>query len=187
MGPNPAFVIGIVVVGLLIGLLIGAVILRAAVSLANKILGNRQLPITDHYADGYQNTAAPIGGGNPYSDNPYEARDSPDRGIADPQAMGLIPEPSTGRAVAIVFVVFVFNAIIGFLLRNSGILVNLPIAVAYLLNQVVGFAILVPMYKALLPTTWPRAILVYFMNLLIVIGIVLVIGGIVFALSGAMR
>lgn len=148
----------VVLVALPIGLLIGAVILRAAVHFANKVLPR---PVERDYDE-------------------WDDYDRPRRASAS-----AIPDPALGKAMGIVFVRFivgfVVGAVIGFVMGVGAVgmgggrpdpglqvlstLIQLPIG--FLINA----GILTPM----LPTTFPRACLVVLFEYLISIAIGLII------------
>jgi hypothetical protein len=153
----------VLVVALPLGLLIGAVILRAAVSFANKCLPQ---PTSRYYDD---------------DDDDWETeyRPRPRRG----SGARAIPEPGMGQAMLIVFV----NGIVGFVVSipiNVAMGVGLagaggndPAAqiIASLIQLPIGFLINAGVLTAMLPTTFPRACLVVVFEYLIVIAICLII------------
>jgi hypothetical protein len=148
-------------IGLPIGLLIGAVILRAAISIANKVLGPpRQSEWDDEY-DGSARRRRRFG-----SD-------------------GVIPEPGIGKAMLIVlatgFVNFIVSFAIGFAIGAGGAAAQANAqrtqALAQLAGLPVSFLVMSGMLTMMLPTTFPRACLVTVFQFLISLLIVGVIFG----------
>ncbi len=137
-----------IVVGLLVGLAIGAVILRAAVSLYNRMSG----------------------GAN---------------------SRNAVPSPSFGKAMGIVFlsglVNMVLNFIAGFGIGILGVVTSADPErvklVATLISLPIGFLVTAGMLRALLPTSFGRAVLVTLCQYLILIVVVACVIAIVAALS----
>ena len=153
--------------GLTIGVVIGAVIFRAAVALANKLLGGEQVT---HFAPA---------GTEPSSEvidvsNPYSSPSQPSQTVET--LVGAIPEPGFGRACLIVLIASIIGFVINFLVGFQGNV--LPQAAVMSLTLLVGFLVSTLIYKWMLPTTLPRAALVYLFQILIILAIALMIGGI---------
>ena len=174
-GDAIGMVLCVLVFALPIGLLIGAVILRAAVSFANKCLPQPRSRYDDDYDDW---------------DDDYRPR-SRRRAPA-----GAIPEPSMGQAMLIVFVNMIVGFVVsipinvamgvGFAGQGGG---NDPAAsiIASLIQLPIGFLIAAGVLTAMLPTTFPRACLVVVFEYLIVIGICVIIAVPLFLLAFAAR
>jgi hypothetical protein len=169
------FGIVLVIVCVFVGLSVAAVILRAGISIANKVLGDR--PNEEDYP-GSTELSQPIGP-RQTSSNPYAAG-----AIVTEQKPALhhsgkaIAEPSFGRAMFIAFVVAlgqlpasaVSNTIDMAMAAPLGALIALP------LNFVISAAI----KAGMLSTTFGRASLVTLFEFLIVIGIALILFAIIF-------
>jgi hypothetical protein len=158
-------VLCVLVVALPIGLLIGAAILRAAVSLANKVVGGGRKS-SDRWDDEYGD----------YDDDDYRPRR---RGRRDDG--GAIPEPTLGRGMLIVFVNGIVNFVVGFVLglMIAAAMPNKPTETVQLVANVIGlpigFLTAAGLLTVMLPTTFPRACLVVLFQYLIVFAIVAVI------------
>jgi hypothetical protein len=160
-------------IALPIGLLIGAVILRAAVSFANKCL-----PQTS----------------SRYDDDDYYDWDDDDRPRSRRRRSSTkaIPEPSMGQAMLIVFVNAVVGGgvgfVIGFVMGAAGLANDRgAMVVMQGMNLVLGFLIAAGILTAMLPTTFPRACLVVLFQYLIVLAICIVILVPLFILGFALR
>lgn len=169
----------VLVFALPLGLLIGAVILRAAVSFANKCLPQ---PTRRYYDDDEDD----------WGD--WDDEDRPRRGRRRAHGKA-IPEPSMGQAMLIVFV----GAVVGFV---ASIPINVamgagvagvggndprPQLLASLIQLPIGFLINAGVLTAMLPTTFPRACLVVVFEYLIAIAIALIIAVPLFLLAFAAR
>ena len=123
---------------LLLGTLGGAIVLRAAVSLYNKMAGG-------------------------------------------PKSPSAVPEPSTGRAIAIVFVATLVNVVLGFVvgLLFAGAQMGGLSVTAQLATMPISAFVMAGMLSTLLPTTFQRGILVTLCYLLIAL---VIVGGIVMVL-----
>lgn len=140
-----------------IGLMIGALILMAAVWLANKCLAPQSRRKSSYYDD----------------DDDYDWDAPRSRRSRSP-----IPEPPFGQAVLIVFVTWIIGAVIGFaigfmagaggLARGNG-MIGLQIC-SGLINLVISASV----NASMLPTTFPRACLVVLFQFLIGLAIALV-------------
>lgn len=158
----------VAVIGLLIGMVAGAAVLRAAVALANRMIG----PVrTAHVlVDDWDWDA------EPEEERPRRTRDA-----------RAIPEPSVGKGMAIASAANVLTAFVAFVLgtvaEETGVLDEeaggaIVVGLIALLCGSAGFTVLlVPM----LPTTFTRAALVAFLYYLFGLLILLVVGGAVFA------
>jgi hypothetical protein len=162
VGGAIAGILCVVLVALPLGLLIGAVILRAAVSFANKCLPQPRSRYDDDYDDW-----------DDYDDRPRSRRRSSSKAI---------PEPSMGQAMGIVFV----NFIVGFVVSIPiNIAMGAGVAgaggdpaarlIASLIQLPIGFLINAGVLTAMLPTTFPRACLVVLFEYLIAIAIGIII------------
>lgn len=191
-GPiNPAFLVGFlvfVVIGFTLGVAIGAVILRAAISLYNKSSGgssngNSGKPAypTNQSLNPYDQQAA-YGQPKPFAPMP-------------PTLSAGIPEPSFPKAMGIIAVAGIVNAVVSFLVGfvigliggGAGVPMQGIQLVAQLVSLVTGFFTMSLVVSGMLPTTFGRAALVtlyYFLICIaIAIGIVVVVFGIGFLLS----
>jgi len=161
--------LGIICVVLLIvipiGLMIGALILRAAVWLANKCL---TAPVSRYDDDEEE-----------YDDD-WDEYDRPARRRGRRNNSTAIPEPSFGWAMLIVFVNWIVNAGVGFVMgvaAGGAGLARDPGAMLVLqgCSLVVNFFISAGLLTAMLPTTFPRACLVVLFQFLIALAIAVVI------------
>jgi hypothetical protein len=153
----------VLLIAIPVGLLIGALILRAAVWLANKCLPQ---PRARYYDE------------DDYEDE-WDSYDRPRR-TRRGGGRAAIPEPTLGRAMLIVFVVWIANVVVGFmmgfvagaggLVRNQAGMVGLQ-GCSLVINFLIAASILTPM----LPTTFPRACLVVLFQFLIGLVIVIII------------
>ena len=158
----------VAVIGLLIGMVAGAAVLRAAVALANRLIGPVK-PARD-----------------PVDDWDWDAEPEEERPRRKSDER-TIPEPGVGKGMMIASATNVLTAFVGFVLGtvadDAGILDEeaggaIVVGLIALLFGSAGFAVLlVPM----LPTTFTRAALVAFMYYLFGLLILLVVGGGVFA------
>mgnify|MGYP002780758880 CR=1 FL=1 len=204
MGPGPnagaagaaiAGVLCCLIVAIPLGLAIGSVILRAGVSVANKILGakpgtsrRRDRDRDDDDEGGYEEDR--YGRRDRYGDRDRYDRD--DSGEVEP-----IPEPSLGWGMLIVLAAGIVNGIIGFIIALGVFGVMQPNTpekekaaelIANLISMPVGFLSLAGFSSLMLPTTFPRGMLVAAMYYVIAIAVALVIGAIavavIFAIGG---
>jgi hypothetical protein len=141
-----------------IGLLIGAAILRGAVSLANKCLPKQPARENDGWGDDVRSW------------------DDYDR----PRAPALIPEPSMGKAMGIVFVIFIIGIIIsipiniafGLGAANMGMRPGqqdpLMSLLASLVQLPISFLVNAGVLTGMLPTSFPRACLVVLFQFLVI-------------------
>lgn len=160
---------------LLASSLISAVILLAACSLWNKWFGNKHPGSTGYSA------APPVDGSFGDESNPFSARDLgvPERMVATDG----ITEPDFGHAYVTCFLASFANLAISFLARMAtgvlagdapGVMLALQLAlipVMFLVNTFV--------YKARLETTFPRAMAITGLTLLIAVMILAVVAAIV--------
>lgn len=167
-----------------IAVLVGAVIFRAAVHLANKVVGGRSGgPANSQF--GYPSDSFGTGGGSLDESNPFATPMT--RTIAvDPSVGYGIPEPTFGRACLIVFVNGLVAFGIGIILGFVGAAVGGQVPIR-LVSQILGIVVAIVVYQAMLPTTLGRAALVWLFQLLIVIAVVLVIMAVVFATGLALN
>lgn len=165
----------VLLVALPIGLLVGAVILRAAVSLANKVVGGSpdQEAEDDYDWDSDE-------------DDPPTRRTRPG---------GAVPVPGLGRAVLIVFAAGLANVLVGIVVglafgaaraAGGGFNGPGPRLAAQLVSLPFGFLVSACIGGAMLPTTFPRACLVTLFQYLIGLVIVAVVGGVLFAAGFAL-
>jgi hypothetical protein len=155
--------------------LIGTVILRAAVSLANKTTGAKR-------------ESAYTGDDDDWSDYPVRG--------ARTEATALIPVPSVGRGMWIMLVIFIVNVIVSFafqLVFGAG-----PFAawfaprrgdfdddswISNLIQLPASFLLMSLMLSAMLPTRFGRGCLVAFFYFLICVGILFVVAAPLLALG----
>jgi hypothetical protein len=179
MGPAGALVAG-VLCQFILGSLFGAVILRAACSWYNWMVGRKR---TQPIAALSQTVPEQFPAAD---DNPYAAS------VVQPQAgddptVG-VPEPSFGQAWLISFVTILVNAIVGFIV---GLAVGAGVEaagadgaslgkVALLVSIPVSFLVFAGMLTAMLPTSFGRALIVTLLYLAVSLLIAVVIGGIAF-------
>ena len=115
-----------------IGTVVGAIILRAACSLYNKIVGGSRAP-------------------------------------------GAVPNPGFGKAMGIVFVATLVNFGLSFVIGFVGALGAVHPAVTQLISLPVGYLVLAGMTTAMLPTDFPKALLIALLYVVIAICIVVAI------------
>jgi hypothetical protein len=168
-----------------IAVLVGAVIFRAAVNLANKVVGGRGGGPTNTQF-GYSGDSFGSGGGSFDESNPFAQPMT--RTIAvDPSVGSGIPEPTFGRACLIVFVnglvAFGLGIVMGLIGGNAGA----DQGTIRLLSQILGIVVAIVVYQAMLPTTIGRAALVWLFQLLIIFAIALVILAVIFATGFALN
>lgn len=154
----------VLVIAIPIGLLIGALILRAAVWLANKCLPQ---PAARYYDD------------DDYDDD-WDSDEERPRRRRPGGGRSAIPEPNLGWAMLIVFVAWIASAVVGFamgfvagaggLARNQGAMLGLQGC-----NLVINFLISAGVLTSMLPTTFPRACLVVLFQFLIGLVIAVII------------
>lgn len=168
-----------------IGIVIGAVIFRAAVHIANKIVGGRNSGPTNTQF-GYPGDSFGTGGGSFDESNPFATPMT--RTIAVDPSVGFgIPEPTFGRACLIVFVNGLVAFGIGIVLGLIGGGVGVGQREIQVVAQFLGIVVSIVVYQAMLPTTIGRAALVWLFQLLIILAIVVVIVAVLFATGFAMR
>ncbi len=185
MGAGIGLLICMFPVVLGIGVLVGAVIFRAAVHLANKVVGGRSSGPTNSQF-GYSNDSFGSGASSFDESNPFATPMT--RTIAvDPSAGYGIPEPTFGRACLIVFVNGLVAFGIGIILGFLGVAAGVGQGEIRLLSQILGIVVAIVVYQAMLPTTIGRAALVWLFQLLIVFAVVLVIVAVVFATGFALN
>ncbi len=167
---------------LLVGSLISAVILRAACSLWNKWFGNKQ-PVSAGYS-----AAPPVDGSFGDESNPFSARDLgvPERIVA----VDGIMEPDFGHAYVTSFLASFVNLAISFLAGmvigalagdSRGVILILQLAlipVVFLITSLV--------YQARLETTFPRAMAITGLTMLIGLALGVIIVGVVFVVMAVM-
>jgi len=161
-------------VGLILGVLIGAILFRAGVSLANKVLGPQAIELSDKEQPvGETFINAPVA----KNANPYAAPASPSAKLSQANTAA-IPEPNMGKACGIVLVHALIAGMINFfvylLLQDS--------LAASLANLILGFLLATSVYSAMLPTTFGRAALVYVFQMLIALAIGIGIAAIVYVI-----
>lgn len=168
-----------------IAVLVGAVIFRAAVHLANKVVGGRSGGPTNTQF-GYPSDSFGTGGGSFDESNPFATPMT--RTIAVDSSAGYgIPEPTFGRACLIVFVNGLVAFGIGIVLGFLGVAAGAGPGEIRLISQILGIVVAILVYQAMLPTTIGRAALVWLFQLLIIFAIVLVIVAVVFATGFALN
>ena len=174
-GPGIGFVaIGAVVV-LGIAALVGAIILRFAISLANRVLGPRS-ESSSTTSQPLVDTPAEFQAPSVNSDNPYQSPiHASSREMPLQQA---IPEPSFGRAIFIMLSVGILGAAINMLI--SALVQDAAIGLATpLFSLLLNFLITCGVLTAMLPTSFIRAVLVYLFCMLISVGLFVVIAGVI--------
>jgi len=185
MGAGIGLLICMVPVFFGVGVLIGAVIFRAAVNLANKVVGGRSSGPTNTQF-GYPSDSFGTGGGSLDESNPFATPTT--RTIAVDASVGNgIPEPTFGRACLIVFVNGLVAFGIGIILGFIGVAAGMGQGEIRLVSQILGIVVAIVVYQAMLPTTLGRAALVWLFQLLIIFAIVLVIVAVVFATGFALN
>lgn len=107
-GTMPLFVIFFILIGALIGFGVAAIVLRAAVSVYNKILGARQIS-----AEPLPAYKVPVQRAAPDDGNPYVASLAPTLATS---SVGELPNPSFGKAFAIAVVNWILQMTLGFAL-----------------------------------------------------------------------
>jgi len=153
----------IIIVAILIGLCIAALILMAAVWIANKCLSQ---PASRHYIDDYDD----------YEDDwEYERPRRRRRGGG-----AAIPPPNFGWAVLIVFVTAIVQFgvafAMGFVAGMGGAAGNQQAMLGLqCCSYIVGFFIMAGMCSAMLPTTFARACLVALFDYLISLALAIII------------
>ena len=159
--------------GILLVVLIGAILFRAGVSMANKVLGPQKLETSDQQLS----IGETIGNVPVVKDStPYSA---PASSLATPSQITTtaIPEPSMGKACGIVLVQALVSGLVNFvlalLLQNIG-----PTGEGVVL--LASFLVAVAIYSAMLPTTFGKASLVYVFQILIAVAIAIGIAAIVY-------
>ena len=179
----------IIPVMLTIGAVIGAVLLRAGVSMANKLLGSQLVgreplqpigPPGTFNPDPVTTTPNPIvetlptEQGNPYASPAVNAMPV----APSPQLQKAIREPSFGHAIGIVFLQLIATTMVNFA-------IGLAIpgeSTGAILAFVLGFFITTGIYAGMLPTSYGKAFLVYVfvlsISFVVVLGILAVIVGI---------
>jgi len=164
---------------LAICLTIGAVLLRASIGVTNWLLGAKK---SQEIEEDLSEIEIPSDDSTrPHdSTNPYESPRSLALTTARRKIGGdAIPEPSFGRAcvISLIYIVLPILVIIPFgLLGNAG--GGNPIGVQ-IASQIVGFSVFVMTLIVMLPTSFGRATLIYFVQIAIVVGVgVLIFGGI---------
>jgi len=163
----------VVVFYFVIGIPIGAVVLRGAVSLANKILGP---PKADSQRLPEDSIEMPAGSSDP--SNPYSAPQV--TSVAGYRQDTVIPEPSFGSAYLMVLAQLILGVVVGFVI---GLAIGAALGaeaswLASVLSLVVGVGINAVVLSSMLPTTFKRGMLVSFMQILIGLLIAAVIIGV---------
>jgi hypothetical protein len=168
------------VIALPLGLLIGALILRGAVSMANRGAGSRPEPIEYEPVDEDDWSDYPV---------PGRTREEPSEGI---------PVPGIAKGMGIMFSILIVNAIIGlvvrFLIVDDQAFVNRrgrgffddPEVRSRVVTLPIALIVMIVLLGAMLPARFTRAGLVTFYYFLICIGVVLVIGVPLFAIGVAL-
>jgi hypothetical protein len=156
-----------------VGLLIGAVILRAAVSMANKCVGGPARE-PDYYDE----------------DEDEEDWDGYMRPRRGRESGGAIPEPTLGRAMGIVLVSVIAILVVTVPIRLF-LGLEAPVGggddiflLAQLITLVLGFVISAGVLAGMLPTSFARGCLVALFEYLIVLGVVGLIAGILYMVFG---
>lgn len=182
MNQDPSAAIAGLFVGLIFGLAIGvpiaAVLLRAGVSITNRILGASTAVsnLADAEADVATDSTADVL-------NPFAAptvRSDAGNGIGPVRG---IEEPIFSRACEIVFKQMIIGIVVNFAVGFMGGYGRLNPLILALSGQVLYFLFAVLIYKSMLPTSPGRAVLVYVTQLLLVIAIGVVVVGIYFGVS----
>lgn len=161
--------------GLAIGLPIGAVILRAAISLANKMLGPKSQELIER-----SSSSSPSGFS---SSDPFAAPQTQ----TVVKTAGAVPEPDFGKALLVALVTMVCNFVVsfmvglatGFVLAGTEIRDQAAITfIAQLASLPFSFLTIAAVRTFMLPTTFGRGALVTLFEFLIVIAVVAVIVGV---------
>lgn len=175
-------------IGLTIGSLIGAVLLRAAISAANKILGPQAPsqagpieaePIMATTPPEPVESAAPTDPANPYSAPAMAANAGTASGA---EATLAIPHPTFGKALGIAAVMSILSFVLSFAMGVVGQTSKTIALLAPLFSLSLNFLVTSFVLSKMLPTTFARSILVYVMYVLIALLIAVVVGGIGFVL-----
>lgn len=164
---------------LVIALVIGAVLLRAAVHIANQVVGNR--PSSSNTQFGYPGESYGTSRGMLDESNPFAVPTVQTIAADVSQGTG-IPTPDFGRACLIVFV----NGLVSF---GLGLVLGLFLGgvESRILAQVLGIGVSIVVYQNMLPTSFGRAALVWLFQFLIVLAIVIVIVGIILMAGFSLR
>jgi len=152
-----------------------AVLLRASISISNKILA----PSTNEFEERRTEFSPPPSPPNiaPDDGNPFASptTSTPRQFEAPGQIVTqAVPQPNFGRALTITLL----HTLIGFGINTA---FAIALGDSYSLVQIaVGAVVATILYSQMLPTTAGRALLVYFFQLLIMIAIVVAIAVVVF-------
>lgn len=160
---------------LLFGSLMGAVLLRAAISVANKILGKQPAANeTQPFSEPVESLSSePMDSTNPYSPPTHAATNVASGSTA-------IPEPNFGFAIVISLAVSLAGGVIGGVFGALTEGSEVTEAVGSILSLVLSFVVSAFILSKLLPTTYGRAALVCVIYGLIAFAIFFVVGIIAF-------
>jgi hypothetical protein len=190
MGAEIGGALGALVCQAVIGSLVGAVILRAACSWYNSMVGRSS------GRKGYANPPPapgqlPTHGNNPYA-SPTTYSHMPDRTDVG------VPEPDFGKAWLISFVTILINGMIGFVVglaiglggAAAGAQGAVPVIISMVVSIPISFLVFAGMLTAMLPTSFGRAAIVTLLYFVISLLVGLAIAAVVFAvifLTGMIR
>ena len=118
--------------------------------------------------------------------------------VGGPSTPTSVPEPSFGQAMGIIFVAWLVNLAVGFVLgmifAGGAAAVGADrtqLMIAQVISIPIGFFVLAGMVTVMLPTTFGRAVLVSLLYLLVAVVVGLIIGIVVamvlFAMGGLAR
>jgi hypothetical protein len=174
-----------------LGLMIGAVILRAAVSISNTVVGSQSSRSYDYDDDDDEDYDEDDDDDDDDDDRPRRRRRRKKRRS---KSSGAIPEPGLGKGMLIVLCAWIVNVgislVMTFALAGGGAIAgggngaaNGVRLIAQLVSIPVSFLVLAGMCTAMLPTSFGRACLVALFYTLICIAIAVVIFGVLFAVG----
>ena len=208
-----AFIIG-QVIQLLIGSLVGAVILRAACALFNKWFGKEIPPSLDQpefqtafqppvitrdpqsaeAKSPYAPPMAPLKQSNVHEARAANAARLAEKAFRVADARG-VPEPDFGKAFLICFLASIVNMVLGFVLglvvgvalqnQAEEALTGVHIAILICFSTAAGFIVLAVANTVGLPTSFPRALGVTGLFLLVAVAVGILIGVVIFAISSS--
>ncbi len=163
-------------VAIAISVLLGAVLLRASVGIANRILGVRSGPDRVPSAAEFGSISdSSVGESNPFAAPTTQSLANSRTGAVDG-----IREPDFLPACGIVFVSTLLSMVAGGIIGTIGRLGHVKPTMNQLNSQIVGIGITLLIYKIMLPTSVGRAILLLVLQILIGIVITVVVLGIFF-------
>ncbi|HQX50439.1 MAG TPA: hypothetical protein PLR25_11050 [Planctomycetaceae bacterium] len=161
---------------LAVSVLLGAVLLRASVGIANRILGVRSGPERIHSAAEFGS----ISNTGVDESNPFSAPTTQSIAASRTGAVDGIRQPNFLGACGIVFVSTLLSMVAGGIVGTIGRLGHVKPTMNQLNSQIVGIGITLLIYKIMLPTSVGRAVLLFVLQVLIGIVIAVVVLGIFF-------